>query len=181
MKKTRNYPEALNRGKAKGLQLATTKLMEKIRDGEFGIADRDTWSDKQTVEHTLNILCFKQRQRFVGWALCERWRYETWSSHDAISYYAKMTAVYNRTTHAHAKGGKIYFLSYLYKHARVHKCEGYCFVVRKRVNARVLACVILLHLFKFSVSCSRVSPFIILAALLKASLILSVCSTVWLI
>ena len=31
--------------------------------------------------------------RFVGWALCERWRYETWSSHDAISYYAKMTAV----------------------------------------------------------------------------------------
>jgi len=25
--------------------------------------------------------------------LCERWRYETWSSHDAISYYAKMTAV----------------------------------------------------------------------------------------
>jgi hypothetical protein len=31
--------------------------------------------------------------RFVGWSLCERWRYETWSSHDAISYYAKMTAV----------------------------------------------------------------------------------------
>ena len=31
--------------------------------------------------------------RFVAWALCERWRYETWSSHDAISYYAKMTAV----------------------------------------------------------------------------------------
>ena len=31
--------------------------------------------------------------RFVCWALCERWRYETWSSHDAVSYYAKMTAV----------------------------------------------------------------------------------------
>ena len=31
--------------------------------------------------------------RFVAWSLCERWRYETWSSHDAISYYAKMTAV----------------------------------------------------------------------------------------
>ena len=36
--------------------------MEKIQDGEFNAiqfylksADRDTWSDKQTVEHTLNI------------------------------------------------------------------------------------------------------------------------------
>ena len=34
-----------------------------------------------------------QTARFVGWALAERWRYETWSSHDAISYYAKMTGV----------------------------------------------------------------------------------------
>ena len=31
--------------------------------------------------------------RFVCWALCERWRIETWSSHDAVSYYAKMTGV----------------------------------------------------------------------------------------
>ena len=36
--------------------------------------------------------------RFVGWALCERWRYETWSSHDAISYYAKMTGVNRKTS-----------------------------------------------------------------------------------
>ena len=61
-KKNSELSEALNRGKAKGLQLATTKLMEKIQDGEFNAiqfylksADRDTWSDKQTVEHTLNI------------------------------------------------------------------------------------------------------------------------------
>ena len=31
--------------------------------------------------------------KLMLWSLCERWRYETWSSHDAISYYAKMTAV----------------------------------------------------------------------------------------
>ena len=31
--------------------------------------------------------------KLTMWAVCERWRYETWSSHDAISYYAKMTAV----------------------------------------------------------------------------------------
>ena len=35
--------------------------------------------------------------RFIGWALCERWRYETWSSHDAISYYCKMTGVNRKT------------------------------------------------------------------------------------
>jgi len=61
-KKNSELSEALNRGKAKGLQLATTKLMEKIQDGEFNAiqfylksADRDTWSDKQTVEHNFNI------------------------------------------------------------------------------------------------------------------------------
>ena len=31
------------------------------------------------------------------WSLCERWRYETWSSHDAISYYCKMTGVNRKT------------------------------------------------------------------------------------
>ena len=62
IKKNSELAEALNRGKAKGLQLATSKLMEKIQDGEFNAiqfylksADRDTWADKQTVEHTLNI------------------------------------------------------------------------------------------------------------------------------
>ena len=39
-----------------------------------------------------------QTARFVGWALAERWRYETWSSHDAISYYAKMTGVNRKTS-----------------------------------------------------------------------------------
>jgi hypothetical protein len=35
--------------------------------------------------------------KLMLWALCERWRYETWSSHDAISYYAKMTGVNRKT------------------------------------------------------------------------------------
>jgi len=62
IKKNSELAEALDRGKAKGLQLATSKLMEKIQDGEFNAiqfylksADRDTWAEKQTVEHTLNI------------------------------------------------------------------------------------------------------------------------------
>lgn len=61
-KKNSELAEALNRGKAKGLQLATTKLMEKIQDGDFNSiqlylksADRETWADKQTVEHNLNL------------------------------------------------------------------------------------------------------------------------------
>ena len=36
--------------------------------------------------------------KLIMWALCERWRYETWSSHDAISYYAKMTGVNRKTS-----------------------------------------------------------------------------------
>ena len=62
IKKNSELAEALDKGKAKGLQLATSKLMEKIQDGEFNAiqfylksADRDTWAEKQTVEHTLNI------------------------------------------------------------------------------------------------------------------------------
>ena len=35
--------------------------------------------------------------KLIMWAVCERWRYETWSSHDAISYYAKMTGVNRKT------------------------------------------------------------------------------------
>ena len=31
--------------------------------------------------------------KMLLWAVCERYRFETFSSHDAISYYAKMTAV----------------------------------------------------------------------------------------
>jgi len=35
--------------------------------------------------------------KLMLWSLCERWRYETWSSHDAISYYCKMTGVNRKT------------------------------------------------------------------------------------
>ncbi len=35
--------------------------------------------------------------KLIMWAVCERWRYETWSSHDAISYYAKMTGLSSKT------------------------------------------------------------------------------------
>ena len=61
-KKNSELKERLDAGKAKGLQLATSKLMEKIQDGDFNSiqlylksADRDTWADKQTVEHNLNL------------------------------------------------------------------------------------------------------------------------------
>ena len=61
-RKNSELADALNRGKAKGLQLATTKLMEKIQEGEFNAiqfylksADRETWAEKQTVEHNLNL------------------------------------------------------------------------------------------------------------------------------
>ena len=36
--------------------------------------------------------------KLILWSVCERWRYETWSSHDAISYYAKMTGVNRKTS-----------------------------------------------------------------------------------
>lgn len=35
--------------------------------------------------------------KLVLWSLCERWRYETWSSHDAVSYYCKMVGVNRKT------------------------------------------------------------------------------------
>ena len=61
-RKNSELSDALNRGKAKGLQLATTKLMEKIQEGEFNAnpvllksADRETWAEQQTVEHNLNL------------------------------------------------------------------------------------------------------------------------------
>ena len=61
-KKNSELKERLDAGKARGLQLATSKLMEKIQDGDFNSiqlylksADRDTWAEKQTVEHNLNL------------------------------------------------------------------------------------------------------------------------------
>jgi hypothetical protein len=54
--------DALARGKAKGLQRATSKLAEKINDGDFQSiqfylksADRERWAEKQEVSHTLNL------------------------------------------------------------------------------------------------------------------------------
>jgi len=62
-KKNSELSEALERGKAKGLQRATSKLMEKIEDGEFQAiqfylksADREKWAERQIeVNHTLNL------------------------------------------------------------------------------------------------------------------------------
>ena len=61
-KKKQEINDAIERGKAKGLQRATSKLMEKIEDGEFQAiqfylksADRERWAEKQEVSHTLNL------------------------------------------------------------------------------------------------------------------------------
>jgi len=61
-KKKQEINDALERGKAKGLTRATSKLMEKIEDGEFQAiqfylksADRERWAEKQEVSHTLNL------------------------------------------------------------------------------------------------------------------------------
>ena len=61
-RKSSELANALNRGKAKGLHRSTTKRMEKIQEGEFNAiqfylksADRETWAEKQTVEHNLNL------------------------------------------------------------------------------------------------------------------------------
>jgi len=61
-KKKQEINDAIERGKAKGLQRATSKLMEKIEDGEFQAiqfylksADRERWAEKQEVAHTLNL------------------------------------------------------------------------------------------------------------------------------
>ena len=35
--------------------------------------------------------------KLVLWAVCERYRFETFSSHDAVSYYCKMIGVSRRT------------------------------------------------------------------------------------
>ena len=61
-KKKQEINEALERGKAKGLTRATSKLMEKIEDGEFQAiqfylksADKERWAEKQEHTHTLNL------------------------------------------------------------------------------------------------------------------------------
>jgi nucleotidyltransferase/DNA polymerase involved in DNA repair len=61
-KRKAEFADALQRGKAKGLQRATSRLMDKIDDGEFQAiqfylknADSDNWADRQEVNHQLNL------------------------------------------------------------------------------------------------------------------------------
>ena len=61
-KKNSELPDALARGKAKGLQRATSTLAEKINDGAFQSiqfflksADRERWAENQDHTHTLNL------------------------------------------------------------------------------------------------------------------------------
>ena len=61
-KRKAEFADALQRGKAKGLQRATSRLMDKIDDGEFQAiqfylknADSDNWADRQTVDYKLNL------------------------------------------------------------------------------------------------------------------------------
>ena len=61
-KKNSELSEALERGKAKGLQRATSKLMEKIEDGEFQAiqfylksADREKWAERAEINHSINL------------------------------------------------------------------------------------------------------------------------------
>jgi len=61
-KRKAEFADALQRGKAKGIQRATSRLMDKIDDGEFQAiqfylknADSDNWADRQEVNHQLNL------------------------------------------------------------------------------------------------------------------------------
>jgi len=61
-KRKADFADALQRGKAKGLQRATTRLMDKIEEGEFQAiqfylknVDSDNWSDKNEVHHNFNL------------------------------------------------------------------------------------------------------------------------------
>jgi len=61
-KRKADFEDAYQRGKAKGLKMATSKLMEKIQEGEFQAiqfylknTDSDRWQDKQEVQHQLNL------------------------------------------------------------------------------------------------------------------------------
>jgi GNAT superfamily N-acetyltransferase len=61
-KRKKEISDALERGKAKGMKVATTKLMEQIQDGnfqaiQFYLKNRypDEWCDRQEVKHTLNL------------------------------------------------------------------------------------------------------------------------------
>jgi hypothetical protein len=61
-KRKKEISDALEKGKAKGMKVATFKLMEQIHEGnfqaiQFYLKNRspDEWSDRQEVKHTLNL------------------------------------------------------------------------------------------------------------------------------
>ena len=61
-KRKAEFADALQRGKAKGIQRATSRLMDKIDDGEFQAiqfylknADSDNWADRSTIDYKLNL------------------------------------------------------------------------------------------------------------------------------
>ena len=65
------------------------------RDGDFSRVRSVVWAwfRRECGRTDLSVSA-----KLIMWAVCERWRYETWSSHDAISYYAKMTGVNRKTS-----------------------------------------------------------------------------------
>ncbi len=72
-KKNSELADALARGRAKGLQLATSKLMEKIEDGDFNSiqfylksADRDTDSARARVIDHETAPAIAPRKRASG-------------------------------------------------------------------------------------------------------------------
>jgi len=50
------------------------------------------WFRSRAGDRTLSPAC-----KLTLWAICERFRVETFSSHDAYSYYAKMTGLSSKT------------------------------------------------------------------------------------
>ena len=61
-KRKKEISDALERGKAKGMKVATFKLMEQIHEGnfqaiQFYLKNRspEEWSDRQEVNHNINL------------------------------------------------------------------------------------------------------------------------------
>lgn len=61
-KRKKEISDALERGKAKGMKVATFKLMEQIHEGnfqaiQFYLKNRapDDWNDRQEVNHNINL------------------------------------------------------------------------------------------------------------------------------
>lgn len=65
------------------------------RDGDFSRVRAVVWA---WFRRECGSTDLSPSAKLTMWAVCERWRYETWSSHDAISYYAKMTGLNRKTS-----------------------------------------------------------------------------------